>query len=114
MGRYGTRMDPTTRQLAGIRRRYGYGHGLEPWQHRMIDKARRALGVVGTRYPAGLSREATLDDGTRVRLLAGAGRGRTSTPHRIEFQCPHCAKWVPAGRYGQHIVVHYPYAGRSR
>lgn len=102
------------RRLALTRQHYGRGHGLDPWRDTFTQRARRALGIVGTRYPKNMAREATVD-GVRVRLSPSkAPPGRRTAAHRIQFYCPHCRSWQPVGRYGQHIVVHYPYAGRRR
>jgi hypothetical protein len=114
--RYGP---PTEQQLIAhklTRIRSRYAGKLEPWNDKFIDKARKALGLHGNTYPKDLAREATVD-GIHVRLTPSKalkpGYRRTAA-HRIQFLCPHCHKWQPAGRYGQHIVVHYPYAGRNR
>ncbi len=64
--------------------------------------ARQALNLSGNKYPKDATAEGVMPDGSKVRLLSAEEAAKQGTFHRIQIQCRHCQKWIPAGRIGQH------------
>lgn len=75
--------------------------------------ARKALGLVGDKYPKDLAREGTLPDGTPVRIIPGR-IARNSSTHRIQILDEQCNQWIPVGRIVQHQGTGACYKARGK
>jgi hypothetical protein len=80
-----------------------------------VQTLRVAMGLPAGKLPVGAVDAQLIGDtyvGISSRAVAELMAPNSHRPHRMFARCNHCGRWIPVGRFGQHLGL-YRIGGRT-